>query len=118
MVSRIIIALLGVFVIGGCASAEHRLEQIQAQHPQWDEATVEKVVAREVGIGMMPEMVEAALGKPDAITREKDEETWGYEVIIDNFAYARRKLVYFVHFKDGRVVRTTGDRSRLPYPRQ
>jgi hypothetical protein len=117
MVLRKIIILLGVFVVGGCASPKHRLEQIRSQHSQWDEATVQKVAAREVELGMMPEMVEAALGKPDAITREKDEETWGYEVIIDNFAYARRKLVYFVHFKAGRVVRTTGDRSRLSYPR-
>lgn len=106
--------MLGVFVIGGCASAEHRLEQIQAQHPQWDEATVQKVAAREVEIGMMPEMVEAALGKPDAITREGDEETWGYEIIIDNFVHIRRQLVYFVHFKNGQVAKTTGDRDKLP----
>jgi hypothetical protein len=118
MVSRTIIILLGVFVIGGCASPEHRLERIQSQYPQWDQDTAQKVAAREVEIGMMPEMVEAALGKPDAITREGDEETWGYEIIIDNFAYARRKLVYFVHFKNNQVVRTTGDRSRLPYPRE
>jgi hypothetical protein len=118
MVLRKIIILLGVFVIGGCASPEHRIEQIRSQYPQWDEATVQKVAAREVEIGMAPEMVEAALGKPDAITREGDEETWGYEVIIDNFVKIRRQLVYFVHFKNGQVVRTTGDRSRLPYPRQ
>ncbi|MGD9040371.1 MAG: outer membrane protein assembly factor BamE [Desulfobacteraceae bacterium] len=117
MVLRTIIILLGIFIMSGCASTEHRLEQIRSQHPDWNEATVQKVAAREVELGMMPEMVEAALGRPDAITREKDEDTWGYEVIIDNFAHARRKLVYFVHFKDGRVVRTTGDRSRLPYPR-
>ena len=118
MVSRIIIILLGVFVIGGCASPEYRIEEIQTKYPQWDEATVQKVAAREVEIGMMPEMVEAALGKPDVITREGGGETWGYEVIIDNFVHIRRQLVYFVHFKNGQVVRTTGDRSRLPYPRE
>jgi len=118
MALRIIIILLGVFVISGCTSAEHRLEQIRSQHPQWDEATVQKVGAREVEIGMMPEMVQAALGKPDAITREGDEETWGYEIIIDNFVNIRRQLVYFVHFKNGRVVKTTGDRNLLPYPPQ
>jgi len=117
MMWRIIAILVGVLVIGGCASPENRLERIQSQHPQWDEATVQKVAAREVEIGMRPEMAEAALGKPDVVTREAGEETWGYEVIIDSFAYARRELVYFVHFKDGRVVRTTGDRRRLPYPR-
>lgn len=118
MVSRTIIILLGALIIGGCASPEHRLEQIRSQHPQWDETTVQKVAAREVEIGMMPEMVEAALGKPDVITREGGGETWGYEVIIDNFVHIRRQLVYFVHFKNGQVVRTTGDRSRLPYPRE
>ena len=118
MVSKIIVILLGVFVISGCASPEPRLEQIRSQHPQWDEATVQRVAAREVEIGMTPEMVEAALGKPDAISHEEDEEIWGYEIVIDNFVHIRRQLVYFVHFKNGQVVKTRGDRNRLPYPRQ
>jgi outer membrane protein assembly factor BamE (lipoprotein component of BamABCDE complex) len=118
MMSRIIIILLGVFLISGCASPETRRKQIRSQHPQWDETTIQKVAAREVEAGMTPEMVEAALGKPDAVSHEGDQEIWGYEIIIDSFAYARRKLVYFVHFKEGRVVRTTGDRDKLPYPRQ
>lgn len=114
MVSRVIVILLGVFAIGGCASPEYRLEKIQTQYPQWDQDMIQKVAAREVEIGMTPEMAEAALGKPDAITRQGDEETWGYEIIIDNFVNIRRQLVYFVHFRNGQVFRTTGDRSRLP----
>ena len=118
MATRIIIILLGVFVISGCTSGERRLEQIRSQHPQWNEAMVQKVAAREVEIGMTPEMVQAALGKPDAVTREGDEEIWGYEIIIDTYVHYRRELVYFVHFRNARVAKTTGDRNRLPYPRQ
>ena len=76
---------------------------------------LEEAGSREVEHGMTPEMVEAALGKPDAVSNEGDEETWGYEVIIDHFTHIRRQLVYFVHFKNGQVVRTTGDRGKLPY---
>jgi ankyrin repeat protein len=76
---------------------------------------LEEAGAREGEIGMTPEMVEAALGKPDAVSHEGDEEIWGYEVIIDDFADIRRQLVYFVHFKNGQVVRTTGDKDKLRY---
>lgn len=76
---------------------------------------LEKAGARQGEIGMPPEMVEAALGRPDAVSHEGDEEIWGYEVIIDDYTHIRRQLVYFVHFKNGQVVRTTGDRDKLRY---
>lgn len=117
MISRIIvIVLLGTFVLSGCASLEKRVQNIKSQYPQWDEATVQKVAARDVEIGMTPEMVTAALGKPDAITREGDEEKWGYAIIWAGFdGPARKTFVYFVYFKNGQVLRIEGDRRRLPY---
>jgi PBP1b-binding outer membrane lipoprotein LpoB len=75
MISKIItIILLGAFFISGCASVEDRTKRIRSHYPQWDEATVQKVAAKQVEIGMTPEMVTAALGKPDGISRLGDEE--------------------------------------------
>ena len=115
MISRIIMfILLGAFVISGCASVEDRAQRIQSQYPQWDEATVQKLAARQVEVGMTPEMVTAALGKPDAISRQGDEDKWGYALISAGFdGPARKKFVFFVYFKDGRVTRMEGDTGRL-----
>ena len=116
MMSRIIMfILLGAFVISGCASVEDRAQRVRSQYPQWDEATVQKVAAKQVEMGMTPEMVTAALGKPDAVSQQGDEEKWGYALIYAGFdGPARKKFVYFVYFKDGHVVRMEGDRRRLP----
>ena len=116
MISRIIIiVLLGAFVISGCASVEDRAQRIRSQYPQWDEATVQRVAAKEIEIGMTPEMVTAALGKADAISRHGDEEKWGFALVYAGFdGPARMKFVYFVYFKNGHVVRMEGDKRRLP----
>ena len=117
MIPRIImIVLLGAFVISGCASIEERAQRIKSRYPQWDEATVQKVAAGEIEIGMTPEMVTAVLGKPDAISPHEDEEKWGFARIWAGFdGPARKEFVYFVYFKNGKVVRTEGDRRALPY---
>jgi outer membrane protein assembly factor BamE (lipoprotein component of BamABCDE complex) len=116
MISRIIIiVLLGAFVISGCASVADRAQRIRSQYPQWDEATVQKVAAKQVEIGMTPEMVTAALGKPDAIPRQGDEEKWCFALLLGGFSGpAYKEFVYFVYFKNGHVVRMEGDRRRLP----
>ena len=113
------------FILGGCSSKKfevqssqrrsYRLEQIKNRHPQWDELTVRKVASRHVEIGMTREMVWEALGKADKISKQGDEEIWGYEVIVDNYTHVEREIVYSVFFKNSRVVKTTGDRSRLSY---
>jgi outer membrane protein assembly factor BamE (lipoprotein component of BamABCDE complex) len=117
MVSKILmICLAGAFLLTGCASKERRAEKIRAQYPQWDQATVEKVASARVEVGMTPEMVRAALGEPDRVSREGGEEIWGYAIwIVPGEAPARLKFVYFVHFKEGKIVRTTGDRSALSH---
>jgi hypothetical protein len=124
-VKMTMVALIMASVVGGCASQKfelqgpqrrvYRLEKIQNQHPEWDELTVQKVAARHVEIGMSREMVFEALGKADRISQQGDEEEWGYEIIIDRYTHVERKLAYFVYFKNGHVVRTAGDRSKLSY---
>ena len=119
----IIVTLMVAFVMGGCASEKfelqstqrrgYRVENIKNRHPEWDELTVQKVAARRVEIGMSHEMVWEALGKADTISQQGNEEKWGYEIIIDRYTHIERKLAYTVYFENGRVVRTTGDRSKL-----
>jgi len=117
MIPKIVIAiLLGVVVFAGCTSKQSRIQKIQSQYPQWDEATVEKVATTQVEIGMTQEMVRVSLGKPDAVTKEGGEEKWGYAImIVPAFEPHYEKFVYFVYFREGKVVRTTGDLSRLDY---
>ena len=120
MISRIIVTVfLGMIFLSSCAYETHtkqyRTEKIHLQYPQWDEATVQKVADRKVEIGMNPEMVVKALGEPDAISREVDEEKWGYATAIVGGQDASIRFVYFVYFKDGQVSRTAGDRNKLSW---
>jgi hypothetical protein len=126
LVRTITAILLVTLVMGGCASGRfelqstqrraYRIEQIKNRHPDWDEITVQKVASRRIEIGMIPEMVRTALGKPDRVSREGGEEIWGYAIwVVSGEAPAYEKFVYFVHFKEGEVVGTTGDRSQLSY---
>ncbi len=122
-VRMVTVTLMVAFVMGGCASQKfelqstqrrgYRVEKIKNRHPEWDELTVQKVAARHVEIGMSREMVWEALGKADTISQQGNEEKWGYEIIIDHFTHIERKLAYTVYFRDGQVVRTAGDRSKL-----
>lgn len=124
-VRMIIVPLMVAFVMGGCAPEKfelqsrqrrgYRVEQIKNRHPQWDELTVQKVAARQVEIGMTREMVWESLGKANTISQQGDEEKWGYEIMIDHYTHIERKLAYAVYFRNGQVVRTAGDRSKLSY---
>ena len=125
LVRSITVILLMAFVMGGCASKkfelqssqrrEYRLEQIKNRHPEWDELTVRKVASGHLEIGMTREMVWEALGKADKISQQGNEEKWGYEIIIDKYTHIEREIVYSVFFKNSRVVKTAGDRSKLLY---
>ena len=123
LVRTITVILLMAFVMGGCASEKfelqssqrrvYRVEKIKNRHPQWDELTVQKVAARQVEIGMTREMVWESQGKANTISQQGNEEIWGYEIIIDKFTHIEREIAYSVFFKNGRVAKTTGDRSKL-----
>lgn len=97
-----------------CAGVEHRYEAIRAQHPSWDEDTVRRVAARDVQPGMTGEMVKAALGTPESVSREGEEDVWGYAYWkMVGLERARQVFVFFVHLKGDTVVRTRGDTTRL-----
>jgi hypothetical protein len=108
----IALILLGAFLMGGCAVKQYRESKISTQHPNWDEVTIQKLARREVEPGMTSEMVRAALGIPDSISRSNGHEKWGYGVFIGDYE-PQQDLVYFVFFEHNVVVKTAGDRSRL-----
>ena len=113
MIKRaMVIILFGAFMFGGCAEKQYRESKIRIQHPKWDDATVRKVAKREVEPGMTGEMVRAALGIPDTISRRDDKERWGYAIKVGDYQ-PREELVFFVYFKYGVVTKTAGDRNKL-----
>ena len=113
-----LIIVLGLFLISGCtlrdSIKEYRAEKIQLQHPNWDEITVQKTATRQVEIGMTADMVAASLGQPDSITRDGDEEKWGYAIQqTRGLGDVHYKFVYFVYIKNGLVIKTVGNRRDL-----
>jgi len=108
----VVIILFGAFMLVGCAETPYRESKIRYQHSKWDDATIRKVAKREIEPGMTGEMVRAALGIPDAISRQGDEERWGYAIKVGDYE-PREELVFFVYLKQGVVTRTAGDRDRL-----
>lgn len=118
MPRTILVILLGMFAMSGCASRERRIEKIRSQYPQWNQGLVEKVASGEVEIGMTKEMVAAALGQPDRISYEGNEEIWGFAAYLPSNYGERavvKKLVYFVFFGNGKVLRTAGNRNDLAH---
>jgi outer membrane protein assembly factor BamE (lipoprotein component of BamABCDE complex) len=104
-----------VTLVLGCAGGyEGRLETIRAQHPQWDGDTQRKVASRSVEPGMTREMVKAALGTAESVSKQGDEEEWGYAYFQDtSLGPVRQIFVYWVYFRGDVVVRTRGDTSKL-----
>ena len=105
MGKRILLFLAAAFVVMGCAtSREQRIQELQSAYPNWNSATVEKVAGHQVEVGMSPDMVVAALRKPDSVSTDGNQEKWGYSVPKEyNMGAVRQMFVYFVYFKDGRV---------------
>jgi outer membrane protein assembly factor BamE (lipoprotein component of BamABCDE complex) len=111
----ITIVLIGA-ILTGCAPSQRRADRIREQYPQWDQATVEKVSARRIEIGMTPEMVRASLGRPENTAPIGGEDRWGYAIDRHyGMGNVRRQVVFWVYFKDGKVVRTAGDIRQLGY---
>ncbi|MBW1800932.1 MAG: outer membrane protein assembly factor BamE [Deltaproteobacteria bacterium] len=116
---RILVVVLAMMILlGGCKlvrKKEYRYEKIAYKHPKWDETTLRKVAARHVEIGMTEEMVLAALGEPEFITREGDRVRWEYAK-YEQFNESVRKIpVYFIYLKGGFVVNIGGNRDDLDY---
>ena len=113
---RLMIFMYLMLLPWGCASTDQRTKEIKAQQPQWDQATVTKLAERKVEVGMNKEMVVTALGVPAVIVREEGIEKWSYAVIMERGqGDLYEKYVYFVYFKDDKVIKTSGDWSSLGY---
>ena len=72
--------LLFCIVAGGCGLKDRRIEKIRNQYPGWDQETLQVVAAGKVILGMTRQMVMTALGNPDSIEHEGDEEKWSYGI--------------------------------------
>ena len=105
-------ACLGALLLTGCAETQYRESKIRVQHRNWDDEVVEKVARRQVEPDMTGDMVRAAIGLSDKTSRRGDTEEWGYAVMEGDYQ-PREKFVYFVFFKNGKVVRTGGDIKKL-----
>jgi outer membrane protein assembly factor BamE (lipoprotein component of BamABCDE complex) len=104
--------LVGILLLG-CTNTQRRMERIRSDHPDWNQETIQRLARSKVEPGMTREMVHAALGEPDAIFREDGEEVWGYAAWIVTYSLSYERLVYFVHFREDKVVRTRGDVNRI-----
>lgn len=111
----VILLLLSILVVG-CGLKDRRADKIRSQYPGWDEATVQTVAARKVETGMTKPMVITALGNPDSINQEGDEEKWTYGINRDRDMGAIVRIpVFWTYFKGEKVVRTEGDWRKLGY---
>lgn len=108
-----VIIIVGLFILfAGCAEEPYRASKIRYQHPKWEPSVINKVARRQVEPGMTGDMVRAAIGLPDSITREGDTEVWGYAVFENDYQPVK-KYVYFVYFELGVVTKTSGDKDLL-----
>ena len=113
MIKRILISVsLGILFLTGCAETQYRESKIRVQHRDWSDEIVQKVAKRQVEPDMTGDMVRAAIGLPDKMTRQDDTEKWGYAIMEGGYQPVE-KFVYFVFFKNGRVTRTEGDINQL-----
>ena len=113
---KVAFTLLSTFILCACSANENRIQRIQSQNPDWDQATVQKLVNRQIELGMTSEMVMAALGKPDSVSSEGAEEVWGYGKWIAGYGRDYRRDVYRVYLEDDKVIRTKGDVDMLRTP--
>ena len=113
MVRSFAILLLVLTFLSGCAGIEDRVRMLREKYPSWNEEIIRKVAAREIGIGMTPEMVAEALGKgvPGKYHGETGDYQWGYYRFSEE---GGMEEVYTVYFKDNKVIGTTGEAWMVP----
>ena len=113
---NILVLLLSGMVVAGCGMKDRRADKIHSQYPGWDQATVRAVAARKVATGMTKTMVMEALGNPDSINQEGNEEKWSYGINKErDMGAIVRRQVFWVYFKGEKVARTAGDWRKLGY---
>jgi outer membrane protein assembly factor BamE (lipoprotein component of BamABCDE complex) len=114
-----IVFIMAVTVVfSGCGiSREARIQQIRSQYPQWDQATVERVAAGRVEVGMTEEMVVEILGKPWQVAREGKRDVWTYMTHVTGaWGELRPVPAFFVYLEGGKVEEIRGDQRRVVTP--
>jgi len=110
--------ITAMFLFSGCAmSREARMNQILSRHPQWDQATVQKVAEGRVEVGMTEEMVIEILGKPWQVAREGRTDLWTYMTHrTSTWGVLVPVPTFFVYLEEGRVAATKGDQRSVVTP--
>jgi hypothetical protein len=115
-----VFTLISSVVFVECTNVQERTQTLESEHPEWGEETIRSIAARDVEPGMTTDMVLAALGKRREVKYEPGprEEVWIYHQGIwvhDGYeGYPAWIPIYWVYFKDGKVVRTEGDKNDIP----
>lgn len=111
----LVLCLMVVLLTSGCShSREARINELKSKYPQWDQITIEKVAERQVEIGMTEEMVGAAMRKPQSVTNDRDVTTWEYTYFAPGSeGYSIQRTAFIVIFRNGRVIETRGDKSKI-----
>ena len=94
--SGLILAFL-LTVLTACENAPTRREDLLAQHPEWDENTVNVIRSGKIFKGMSQEQVRAAWGRPCYTCQGTTSGTWG-----ESWEYSTQ-VVFFD--TQGKVVR-------------
>jgi len=106
-----------IFLFGCAVSREARVQKVKAQHPGWDQATVEWVAEGRVEVGMTGEMVLAIMGGPGDVARENQRELWSYMTTeTGNGGELRPVAAFFVYLKEGKVEEIKGSQKRVLTP--
>jgi outer membrane protein assembly factor BamE (lipoprotein component of BamABCDE complex) len=116
VLKRVMVALLCVLFVCGCAAQEKKSDRIRSEHPEWDANTVSKLAAMNIENGMTRAMVLAALGPASSVTKEGEDEVWAYNAWREDPIYgpkAWQEVAYTVRFKGDKVVGTKGDTDSL-----
>jgi len=87
---------LSLFILVACENAPVRREEVIAQHPEWDEKTVQLVRGGYLAKGMDKEQVRAAWGRPCLTCTGTTKGDWG-----ESWEYPTQ-VVFFD--KDGKVT--------------
>ena len=108
----LVFCLMAVLLTSGCVTTrEDRVNTLKSTYPQWDQSTIEKVIDRQVEIGMTEEMVRA-MRKPGSTRKEGDVTIWEYSRMRkDNMGIYQPTTFFYVHFRNGRVIDIQGDKS-------
>lgn len=113
--SLLLVAAL-CLTLASCATSQQKAETLAVDHPDWPPELIEEIAQGHVTVGMTSDMVAAAMGKrgDSSFDDKTGEEVWtyyrGYYDYQDGAVWVP---VYFVFFKNDRVVRTEGNRNEV-----